>query len=112
MRWDSGRGGARTLPRPGLPSTGPITGALRGINFPAQSCHVPAGARLLIFSDGVFEIFRDEGPVWDLNACVAHMATLAERRGSLMDDLLVHVYHLRGSARLDDDFSIIEARFH
>jgi len=40
------------------------------------------------------------------------MAALAERQGSLMDELLDHVYHLRGSPHLDDDFSIIEAKFH
>jgi hypothetical protein len=57
-----------------------------------------------------FEIFRDEGAVWNLDACIAHMVALAERQGSLMDELLDHVYHLRGSPRLDDDFSIIEAR--
>ena len=52
------------------------------------------------------------GAVWNLDACIAHMAALAERQGSLMDELLDHVYHLRGSPRLDDDFSIIEAWFH
>jgi sigma-B regulation protein RsbU (phosphoserine phosphatase) len=94
-----------------LPSAGLIMGALRGVDFPARSCQIPAGARLLIFSDGVFEIFRDEGAVWDLDACIAHMAALAQRQRSLMDELLDHVYHLRGSSRLDDDFSIIEAWF-
>jgi hypothetical protein len=29
-----------------------------------------------------------------------------------MDELLDHVYQLRGSSCLDDDFSIIEAWFH
>jgi predicted ATPase len=95
-----------------LPSAGLIMGALRGADFPAQSCRIPVRARLLIFSDGVFEIFRDEGAVWNLDACIAHMAALAERPGSLMDELLEHVYQLRGSHRLDDDFSIIEAWFH
>jgi len=95
-----------------LPSAGLIMGALRGVDFPAQSCRISAGTRLLIFSDGVFEIFRDEGAVWNLDACIAHMAALAERQGSLMDELLDHVYHLRGSPHLDDDFSIIEAKFH
>jgi hypothetical protein len=28
-----------------------------------------------------------------------------------MDELLAHVYRLRGSTRLDDDFSMIEVRF-
>jgi predicted ATPase len=95
-----------------LPSAGLIMGALPGVDFRARSCQIPAGARLLIFSDGVFEIFRDEGPVWNLDACIAYMAALAERQGNLMDELLDHVYHLRGSPLLDDDFSIIEAWFH
>ena len=94
-----------------LSSSGLMMGVLRGVNFPAQSCHIPAGSRLLIFSDGVFEIFRDGRSAWDFDACVAHLAALAGKPGSLMDELLSHVYYLRGSTRLDDDFSIIEARF-
>lgn len=31
--------------------------------------------------------------------------------GHLMDALLAHVRHRRGSNRFDDDFSIIDARF-
>ena len=95
-----------------LPSEGLMMGVLRGTDFPAQSCHIPADARLLIFSDGVFEIFRDGREVWNLADCIAHLAVLGEREGNLMDELLNHVQHLRGSPRLTDDFSIIEARFH
>jgi serine phosphatase RsbU (regulator of sigma subunit)/energy-coupling factor transporter ATP-binding protein EcfA2 len=95
-----------------LPSAGLIMGVLPGVHFPAQSCRIPSGARLLIFSDGVFEIFHEGRAVWDLDACVAHLASMAELQGSLMDELVNHVHHLRGSPRLDDDFSIIEARFH
>jgi serine phosphatase RsbU (regulator of sigma subunit) len=95
-----------------LPSAGLIMGVLTGVEFPARSCHIPPGARLLIFSDGVFEIFQEGREIWNLDACIAHLAALAERQGNLMDELLDHVYQLRGSPRLDDDFSIIEARFH
>ena len=42
---------------------------------------------------------------------VREMAALADREGNLMDQLLDHVYQLLGSPRLEDDFSIIEARF-
>ena len=94
-----------------LPSAGLIMGVLPGVDFPSRSCSVPAGARLLIFSDGVFEIFQEGREVWNLDACVAHLAEMAGRPESIMDDLLDHVHHLRGSPRLDDDFSIIEARF-
>ena len=94
-----------------LPSTGPIMGVLTNVDFQAQSCRIPPGARLLIFSDGVFEIFRDERAAWNLDACVAYLAALGQQEGSLIDKLLDHVHLLRGSARLDDDFSVIEARF-
>jgi predicted ATPase len=95
-----------------LPSSGLIMGVLRGVDFPARSCRIPVGARLLILSDGVFEIFRDGHSVWDLDACVAHLAALADFQGSLVDGLLDHVRQLRGSPDLEDDFSVIEARFH
>jgi serine phosphatase RsbU (regulator of sigma subunit) len=72
---------------------------------------VPAGARLLIFSDGVFEIFREGRAVWNLEGCIAYLATLNEGEGSLLDELVNHVHHLRGSSRLEDDFSVIEVRF-
>ena len=62
-----------------LPSTGPMMGVLRGANFPVNSCLIPPGARLLIFSDGVFEIFRDEHVAWDWPACVTYLATLSLR---------------------------------
>ena len=95
-----------------LPSGGLIMGVLRGADFPAQSCCIPPGARLLIFSDGVFEIFRDGRAAWDLDACISYLAALAGREKSLIDQLLAHVQRLRGSPRLDDDFSVIEAQFH
>ena len=95
-----------------LSSEGMMMGVLRGQEFPAQSCQIPVEARLLIFSDGVFEIFREGHAVWNLADCIAHLAALAKREGNLMDQLLQHVQRLRGSPQLEDDFSIIEARFH
>jgi predicted ATPase/energy-coupling factor transporter ATP-binding protein EcfA2 len=95
-----------------LSSEGLMMGVLPGQKFPSQSCQVPVEARLLIFSDGAFEIFRDGRPVWNLPDCIAHLAVLAKGESSLMDELLQHVQRLRGSPHLDDDFSIIEACFH
>ena len=88
-----------------------MMGMLRGANFPVNSCLIPPGARLLIFSDGVFEIFRDEHVVWDWPACVSYLATLSQGAETVMDELIEHVRLLRGSHQLDDDLSIIEARF-
>jgi serine phosphatase RsbU (regulator of sigma subunit) len=91
-----------------------MMGAVRGMEFPIESCRIAPDSRLVIFSDGVFEILRDGHIVWTLSACTGHLATLHAGKSAderLMDDLLAHVRHLRGSTQLDDDFSIIEARF-
>jgi hypothetical protein len=49
--------------------------------------------------------------MWNLTDCIAHLGVLAKQGGNLMDALLNHVLRLRGSPHLNDDFSIIEARF-
>ena len=95
-----------------LSSEGPMMGVLRKAEFPAQSCRIPAEARLIIFSDGVFEVFRDKRQMWNLADCIAYLAVLGRAGGNLMDELLNHVQQLRGSPHLNDDFSIIEANFH
>jgi len=93
-----------------FPATGPVMGIAPGTQFPAASSPVPPGARLFIFSDGVFEIRRDKRAVWNLPDCIAYLAEFGLREESVMDPLLAHARDLRGSLQLDDDFSIIEAR--
>ncbi|WP_206026255.1 SpoIIE family protein phosphatase [Roseimicrobium sp. ORNL1] len=100
------------LPEPiQFPSTGPMMGLMLDAVFPTRSFRVPSGSRLLIFSDGAFEIMRDQTLVWDLPACISYLSTISDRAGLLMDELLTRARTLRGSEQLEDDFSIIEARF-
>jgi len=47
-----------------------------------------------------------------LDACTAYLAAFAEWQETLMDQLQEHVYQLRGSPGLEDDFLIIEARLN
>ena len=94
-----------------LSSSGPMMGILRGAKFPSTSCAIPLGASLLIFSDGVFEIRRKKQTLWDLPRCMGYLAATNHGAGNIMDNVLAHVRHLRGSQQLDDDFSFIEARF-
>jgi len=117
LTWSGGGHHASLLFAPDVPasvslsSTGPMMGILRGANFPVNSCLIPPGARLLIFSDGVFEIWRDKHAAWDWPACVSYLTTLSHGVETVLDELIEHVRFLRGSHQLDDDFSIIEARF-
>jgi sigma-B regulation protein RsbU (phosphoserine phosphatase) len=117
LTWSGGGHHPSILLQPGarepilLPSAGMMMGVLSGLEYPAESCQVAADARLLIFSDGVFEILRDGRVVWDLSECIEYLATQNSRAGALMDKLLAHVRALRGSHELADDFSILEACF-
>jgi predicted ATPase len=101
-------GGAQPI---ALPATGPVMGVVLDAEFPAVTTPIPPGTRLMIFSDGVFEIRRDKQAVWNQAACLAHLNALSSQPEDLMDALLAHVRAIRGSPQLDDDFSVIEARF-
>ena len=104
---------ARETPAPTLlESGGPIMGCMDDMDFPAESCSIPTSARMLLFSDGVFEILRDDEVVWDLAGAIAFMSQWASSDASLIDGLFDQVRTLRGDDQLDDDFSIIEAFFH
>jgi serine phosphatase RsbU (regulator of sigma subunit) len=93
-----------------FPATGPVMGISPGVKFGAVASPIPPGARLFIFSDGIFEVRRERRMVWNLAACIAHLSALGQREENVMDALLAHVRELHGSAHLDDDFSIIEVR--
>jgi serine phosphatase RsbU (regulator of sigma subunit) len=93
-----------------LPASGPIMGAVPDMDFPAEDTNVPRGARFLLFSDGIFEILRDDQVVWNLDSAILYLARHAHAK-DLLDTLLSHVRDLRASPNFDDDFSIIDASF-
>jgi tetratricopeptide (TPR) repeat protein len=93
-----------------FPATGPVLGVSRGMAFPAVSAQIPPKSRLYIFSDGVYEQRRDHAMVWELPACIDYLDQLASHERDVLDRLLEKVRELHGSALLDDDFSVIEAR--
>ena len=94
-----------------FPATGPLMGVLPEAQFAIGTSPIPPGARLFVFSDGVFEVRRDRRMVLDLADCISYLAAHGLRDENVMDSLLACVRELRGSPQLDDDFSIIEATF-
>jgi phosphoserine phosphatase RsbU/P len=71
---------------------------------------VPPGARLLVFSDGVFEIFQDSDRVgtWQDYAAEFQSVPLQNLRP---EERLQRALSLRQAAVLEDDFSFLELRF-
>ena len=78
--------------------------------FEANVVTVDPGARLFIFSDGVFEIEKSGGGNWEFDEFLQFMATLPPEVNA-MDHLLAHARQLHGSDTLADDFSILELVF-
>jgi sigma-B regulation protein RsbU (phosphoserine phosphatase) len=95
-----------------LGSTDPMIGMLpTGMTF--DSAVVPLGqyARLLLYSDGVFEVEQPGGAMWKLEEYVDYVSHLPADGPPVADTLLAHVRGLRGSETLGDDFSFLEIRF-
>lgn len=93
-----------------LDSQGPIIGMLPDMDFDSLSVELGPGARLLLFSDGVFEIDQADGQMWEYDAFVEFIRGLPLDE-PVMDRLRQHTHALHGSDQLTDDFSIVQVEF-
>ena len=77
---------------------------------PFESCTVALGplARLLVYSDGVFEIDRPGGGMWKLSDFLSFMGAFSLEEDDLPGRLHHAIRDLHGSDTLADSFSILE----
>lgn len=94
-----------------LESNGPICGIIEGMPFTATVCAIEPGARIYVYSDGVFEILKTDGCMWDFKEFLTLMAAPLSEGESAIDRLHRKTHQLHGNQPLDDDFSILELRF-
>ena len=78
--------------------------------YETRTTAVAPDARLLVYSDGVFEIEKRDGAMWQYPEFVAHITAELGRDG-VIDRHLAFARELGGREVLDDDFSMLEARF-
>jgi sigma-B regulation protein RsbU (phosphoserine phosphatase) len=93
-----------------LATEGAPIGCFDTAQFVSAKQSVEPGARLLVFSDGVFEIFLegDRVQTWQEFASCFDRADFATMSPT---DHLKHAQRLRGAQTLEDDFSLLEVRF-
>ncbi|MFM8734016.1 MAG: SpoIIE family protein phosphatase [Pirellulales bacterium] len=94
-----------------LESDGPLIGAVDGLEFGESSLAVPPGARLLVYSDGAFEISRPDGTMWPFAEFVSILTTPPHGPENPMDGLVRHIRHLSCREDFNDDFSMLEVVF-
>jgi sigma-B regulation protein RsbU (phosphoserine phosphatase) len=78
--------------------------------YEASCVSLDAGARLLVYSDGVFEIEKSDGSNWAFDEFVRFVVG-AQGQSQCADQLLAEVRQLHGSDTLADDFSMLEVVF-
>lgn len=93
-----------------LKSEGPVVGMLPDMPFPGLQTTIPPGGRLLVFSDGVYEVELPDGRMWDYKDFAAYVHGLPVTP-SVIDALHGHVQNLGGKPTLADDFSMVVAEF-
>jgi phosphoserine phosphatase RsbU/P len=83
-----------------------IIGAMDGLDFDFDRVKINPGAKLYIFSDGIYEIINENAVSWDFDYLKEYLKHSGNR--TILDDLLAHVRQIADSESFEDDFSILE----
>ena len=102
---------AASTPCLNLESTGPMPGILPGMVWPGAEADVPPGARLFLFSDGIYEIERNDGTLWDYEGFAEVVARYGAGDGACMERIVQHVMSISGRPAFEDDVSLVTFDF-
>jgi sigma-B regulation protein RsbU (phosphoserine phosphatase) len=116
LTWCAGGHPSALLFKPGqiapmeLESLNPGVGMFEWDDFEQKEIILPENARIFIYSDGAFEVHKQDGAMWTFREFMQFMSQPDEANISKMDRLIDHVRMLKGGNVLDDDFSIMDVR--
>jgi sigma-B regulation protein RsbU (phosphoserine phosphatase) len=91
-----------------LPSQGLMIGAATGIPYETSEVLVRPGSRLVLYSDGLFELAMPDGRMASLDD---YIATLEKSPSRDLDAMLAHARGVQASENFKDDVSVVEVRF-
>jgi len=94
-----------------LDADGPAVGMVPDLPYDTRIMDVAEGAKLLIYSDGVFEVEKANGQMWAYPEFVEHIGPEIIRGGDIIGRLFQYVRTMNTADALGDDFSIVEVRF-
>jgi sigma-B regulation protein RsbU (phosphoserine phosphatase) len=94
-----------------LESTGTIPGVQPGYVYPTGTVRCPAGTRLLVYSDGLYELRLKDGRVLGLPDMLTELTFLAGTGADPMTAAYARAERLQGGPYFADDVSMVEVRF-
>jgi serine phosphatase RsbU (regulator of sigma subunit)/DNA-binding response OmpR family regulator len=87
-------------------------GVLQDYQFQQEEIELTGPSRLYIFSDGVFEITKEDGQICDLKSFFNFLSTVSDQNTSCLDRLVEHAKEMNGMPEFEDDYTIIEITFN
>jgi phosphoserine phosphatase RsbU/P len=100
------RGEIRELEGEGLP-----IGIMEDAEFPTLTTVIAPGSSLLLYSDGVTEVFSESGAMWGIEGLTAFAKLHLADDPTYLDQLHAQVASIARRDVLADDFSTVLARF-
>jgi sigma-B regulation protein RsbU (phosphoserine phosphatase) len=96
-----------------LEASGPMIGAVPDLEYKTASTSVRTFAKLLLYSDGVYEIERTDKSIWPFNEFLEFMkqGPHDDASDSKMDRLIAYDREIQGREEFIDDCSIVELQF-
>jgi sigma-B regulation protein RsbU (phosphoserine phosphatase) len=91
-----------------LESGGPMPGVLPDLVYRTQQRSVEPGARLILYSDGVYEV---RGPDGRVRSHEEFLDALDEPDARTLARITAHARTVRGGADFDDDVSLVQVDF-
>ena len=88
-----------------------VIGGLPEGTFQKKECLVGERNTLYIFSDGVYEVEKSDGSMWQFQEFADFLSNVKTDGQSILDRLYHHAKNLGNSENFEDDFTIVEVAF-
>ena len=94
-----------------LESSGPMPGFLNNFHWGSMDTQVTPGARLLLYSDGVFELPRQDGSMAGFDEFVRFVGSAEDGDSPVVTRVIGRAERMRKGEGFDDDVSVVAVRF-
>lgn len=96
-----------------LDSQGLMIGAVDGMTWDAVATTIDPGSRLLVYSDGLYELRQPDGSMWNIDDFLdgAARAESTEATSPALDRILERSRSIQQSESFADDASLLEVHF-
>jgi sigma-B regulation protein RsbU (phosphoserine phosphatase) len=91
-----------------LRTPGIVIGAFPEADYENASCQLGKFNRLFVFSDGVFEIPKQDGTMMNYHEFTQFLMHTARKEGSELEDILQTMQSIQGRESFADDFCLLQ----